>query len=85
MTPAGGSSTDWDSSLVSGEVSVLNGDRCLREAAESLINQSLRDFEFVIIDDGSTDHSAPMLDSYQNEDARLKASLYVRTITVRLY
>ncbi|MGA2071910.1 MAG: glycosyltransferase [Terriglobia bacterium] len=58
--------------LVSVVMSVFNGECFLREAVESILAQSLRDFEFIIIDDGSTDRSASMLDSYQNSDVRLK-------------
>ena len=55
--------------LVSVEVSVLNGDRCLREAAEGVIDPSLRDFEFVIIEDDLTDDADSRLDCYQDHDA----------------
>jgi len=60
------------SPIVSVVMSVFNGERFLREAVESILAQSLRDFEFIIIDDGSTDRSASMLDYYQNSDVRLK-------------
>ena len=36
-------------------MSVYNGEKYLREAVESILNQTFRDFEFIIIDDGSTD------------------------------
>jgi hypothetical protein len=58
--------------MVSVVMSVFNGERFLREAVESILQQSLREFEFIIIDDGSTDHSAPILDSYQTDDTRVK-------------
>jgi glycosyltransferase involved in cell wall biosynthesis len=58
--------------VVSVVMSVFNGERFLREAVESILDQSLREFEFIIIDDGSTDHSAPILESYQNYDVRVK-------------
>jgi glycosyltransferase involved in cell wall biosynthesis len=52
-------------------MSVFNGQRFLTEAIDSILNQSLQDFEFVIIDDGSTDNSGQILDSYQNSDSRV--------------
>ena len=58
--------------VVSVVMSVYNGERFLQDAVESILSQSLRDFEFIVIDDGSTDHSAAILDRYQNSDARLK-------------
>lgn len=57
---------------VSVVMSVFNGERFLREAVGSILNQSFSDFEFIIVDDGSTDESGRLLKSYQNEDARVK-------------
>jgi hypothetical protein len=51
---------------------VFNGDRFLREAVDSVLNQSFRAFEFIIINDGSTDSSAAILDSYQRSDSRIR-------------
>jgi len=58
--------------IVSVVMSVFNGERFLREAVESILNQSFRELEFIVIDDGSTDGSASILDSYQNSDSRMK-------------
>ena len=58
--------------VVSVVMSVFNGERFLCEAVESILEQSLRDFEFIIIDDGSTDQSAKTLHSYQTHDPRVK-------------
>ena len=43
---------------VSAVMSAYNRARYLRECVESILNQSLIDFEFIIIDDGSTDNIA---------------------------
>ena len=51
-------------------MSVYNGDRYLREAIDSILNQTLENFEFIIIDDGSTDASNQIIKSYR--DPRLK-------------
>lgn len=58
--------------IVSVVMSVFNGERFLREAVESILDQSFTDFEFIVVDDGSTDGSASILDSYQSYDARVK-------------
>jgi len=58
--------------LVSVVMSVFNGERFLREAVESILNQSFRDFEFVIIDDGSKDASASILGEYERCDPRVR-------------
>jgi GT2 family glycosyltransferase len=53
-------------------MSVFNGERFLAEAVDSVLNQSFLDFEFIVIDDGSTDGSGGILDSYQERDSRLR-------------
>ena len=50
--------------LVSVLMPVYNGEPYLREAVESILNQSFTDFEFIIIDDGSTDKTPEILKSY---------------------
>jgi glycosyltransferase involved in cell wall biosynthesis len=51
-------------------MSVYNGERFLREAVDSILDQSFVDFEFVIIDDGSTDATWSIVSSYS--DVRLR-------------
>lgn len=57
------------------EISVLmcvfNGEKYLAESVESILSQSFRDFEFIIVDDGSTDHSYELLASYARSDERI--------------
>src|SRR4051812_38318159 len=59
-------------SQVSVLMPVYNAGRYLAEAVDSVLTQSFRDFEFVIVDDGSTDGSAAMLDDYARQDSRVK-------------
>lgn len=56
---------------VSVVMSVFNGERFLAEAIECILNQTFRDFEFIIIDDGSTDGTADILSHYQRIDPRV--------------
>lgn len=49
---------------------VYNGEKHLREAIESILNQTLDDFEFVIVNDCSKDSSAEIIKSYT--DPRIK-------------
>ncbi len=50
--------------LVSVILPVYNGERYLRESIESILTQTFRDYELVIVDDGSTDATAALLDTY---------------------
>jgi hypothetical protein len=53
-------------------MSVYNGERHLAAAIESILQQTFRDFEFLIIDDGSTDGSWQLLENYAGRDARIR-------------
>ncbi|HEV2293538.1 MAG TPA: glycosyltransferase [Tepidisphaeraceae bacterium] len=53
-------------------MSVFNGRRYLGEAIDSILAQTFRDFEFIIVDDGSTDGSLTILQEYARRDARIK-------------
>lgn len=55
--------------LVSVLMPVYNGARYLREAVDSILDQTYLDFEFIIVDDGSVDDTAAILDSY--DDTRI--------------
>ena len=66
---------------MSAEISVLmpvyngcrNGsDSFLRQAIESILNQTFENFEFVIVNDGSTDGTSHVLNDYANRDYRIK-------------
>lgn len=45
-------------------MSIYNGENFIRESVESILNQSFDDYEFIIIDDGSTDSSLKLLEEY---------------------
>ncbi len=49
---------------------VYNGERFLNEAIESILAQSFAHFEFLIIDDGSTDRTAEIVNSYHDPRIR---------------
>lgn len=50
---------------------VYNGEKFLREAIESILNQTFTDFELLIINDGSTDKSVEIIESYKDPRIRL--------------
>ncbi len=56
-------------SLVSVVIPVFNGERFLAEAIQSVLDQTYRPLELIVVDDGSTDRSAPIARSFP--DVRL--------------
>lgn len=50
---------------------VFNNERFLSSAIESILSQTMPDFEFLIIDDASTDRSPAIVESYARNDARI--------------
>jgi glycosyltransferase involved in cell wall biosynthesis len=57
---------------VSVVMAVYNGQKYLRQALDSVLAQSFRDFEFIIIDDGSKDRSLEILERYAHADLRIR-------------
>lgn len=49
---------------------VYNGEKFLKEAIDSILNQTFKDFEFIIINDGSTDNSKSIISGF--DDQRIK-------------
>lgn len=61
-----------NSPAVSVLMSVYNGQEFVREAIESILAQTFHDFEFLIIDDGSTDRTAEILSEFARRDKRVR-------------
>ncbi len=53
-------------------MSVYNAERFLAEAIESVLTQTFADFEFLILDDGSTDGSRAIIERYAQRDPRIR-------------
>lgn len=53
-------------------VPVYNAYDYLRPAMDSVIDQTLKEIEIIVIDDGSTDHSLDIIKSYQAADERVR-------------
>ncbi len=58
------------------EISVImltyNREGLVARAIESILNQTFKDFEFIIVDNGSTDRSGAIADEYALKDSRFK-------------
>ncbi|MBI5847477.1 MAG: glycosyltransferase [Nitrospirae bacterium] len=59
--------------LVSVIILAYNAERFLREAIESILNQSFRNFELLIINDSSTDSTSDIVTEYEAADSRVKS------------
>ena len=55
-------------------MSVYNGEKYVAEAIESILRQTFADFEFLITDDGSTDSSLTIIESYAQRDSRIRVA-----------
>ena len=58
--------------VVSVVLPVYNGEKYLREAINSVLAQTFRNFELIMIDDGSTDASHQILEEYRRRDPRVR-------------
>jgi glycosyltransferase involved in cell wall biosynthesis len=61
-------------------MSVYNGERFLGEAIESILNQTFRDFEFIIVDDASTDGTRNIIEHYKKTDVRIVSVINERNM-----
>lgn len=59
------------SPLISVIMPVYNTEKYLDEAIKSILNQTLDRFEFIILDDGSTDNSWKIIQKYAKKDKRI--------------
>lgn len=53
-------------------LTVFNMESCLKQAMDSILQQSFSDYELICIDDGSQDGSPGILDSYAEIDSRVR-------------
>ena len=61
---------------------VYNAGAALPAAIESILNQDERDFELLIVDDGSSDNSASVIRRYAASDARIRTIFHGRNAGV---
>ncbi|WP_256010059.1 glycosyltransferase [Desertivirga xinjiangensis] len=58
--------------LISVLMSVYDSGQYLENAILSILNQTFENFEFIIIDDGSTDNSVAICQTYASKDSRIR-------------
>lgn len=59
------------SGLVSVIICVYNGEACIEKAISSVLAQTHKNLQLIIVDDGSTDGTASIVDRYASEDSRI--------------
>ena len=63
-------------------MSVYNGEDYLRDAIESVLNQTFKDFELIVINDCSTDNTYEILNRFAELDKRVK--VHTNEVNLRL-
>ncbi len=58
--------------MISVIMSVKNNEKTLENSIESVLCQTYQDFEFLIMDDNSTDNSSVILKNFEHKDSRIK-------------
>lgn len=59
--------------MISVVMPVYNQEKYLKESIESILHQTFKDFEFIIVDDQSTDSSWQIIQEYARKDSRIVA------------
>ena len=67
--------------LVSVVMPAYNGEKYIGEAIESILNQTYTDFELIIIEDKSTDHTLQAIQKYKDSRIHLYTNSYNRGIS----
>jgi len=58
--------------IISVILPTYNGEKFIARAINSVLNQTFKDFELIIVDDGSTDNTAQVIKEFQKKDNRIK-------------
>ena len=66
--------------LISVVVPVYNVEKYLPKCIESIINQTYKNLEIILVDDGSPDNCGKICDEYAAKDKRIKVILINRII-----
>jgi len=53
-------------------VPVYNVEQYLENCIESILNQTFKDYELILVDDGATDKSGEICDKYERKDSRIR-------------
>ena len=57
-------------------IPVYNSEKFIRSCINSILEQTYQEFEVIVIDDGSTDSTSKILESFSEKDARMSSKLW---------
>lgn len=66
--------------MISVIMSIKNNEKSIKSSIESVLSQTYKDFEFLIMNDNSTDNSPTILKNYEQKDSRIKIFYNKETI-----
>ena len=62
----------YNNRAISVIMSVFNAEKYINKSIESILKQTHKNFEFLIVDDNSEDSTYNLLQKYQKQDSRIK-------------
>jgi len=65
---------ETDDPAISIVIPAYNAERFIGDAIESVLHQTLNDFELIIVEDGSSDRTWEIIQKYASEDQRIRAT-----------
>ena len=71
-----------EDNLVSIITPVYNGEKYIKDCIESVLNQTYKNLEMIIINDGSADNTEKIIKNYMKENSIIKWRYYVIIISI---
>ena len=62
--------------LISVIIPVYNVEKYIRECLDSIVNQTYKNLQIILVDDGSSDNSGKICDEFAKKDSRITCLLY---------
>lgn len=69
--------------MISIAMATYNGEKYLREQLDSILAQTIQDFELIVCDDCSTDSTVQILNEYVEKDSRIKVFVNAKNLGFR--